>query len=208
MRRGLLRGREAARLPATARVKSFSFMRMLPLRPACATASKPRAEAKFAWPRSFSARRGGPGRAAGGGSLCVYPGPTEKGESFRCACSPPPLPSASPSCPPPRIRRCRPATAPDFITTGALAGRPFRLNLARALRNGPVVLYFYPRAFTEGCTLEARAFSEAAADFRRAGARVIGLSADELRDAAPLFGRGLPQRLSGRDREPRDDPRL
>lgn len=68
--------------------------------------------------------------------------------------------------------------APDFSTSGALAGRPFQFNLRRALRNGPVVVYFYPRSFTEGCTLEAHAFSEAAADFRRAGAQVIGLSAD------------------------------
>ena len=69
--------------------------------------------------------------------------------------------------------------APDFTTSGALAGRPFRLNLRRELRRGPVVLYFYPRAFTQGCTLEAHAFSEAARDFRRAGARVIGMSADD-----------------------------
>lgn len=68
--------------------------------------------------------------------------------------------------------------APDFTTSGALAGRPFTFNLRRALRNGPVVLYFYPRSFTQGCTLEAHAFSEAAPDFRRAGAQVIGLSAD------------------------------
>ena len=71
------------------------------------------------------------------------------------------------------------AQAPNFVTGGALAGRPFRLNLREQLRHGPVVLYFYPRAFTEGCTLEAHAFSEAAADFRRAGARVIGMSADD-----------------------------
>ncbi len=69
--------------------------------------------------------------------------------------------------------------APDFTTTGALAGRPFQLNLRAQLRRGPVVLYFYPRAFTPGCTLEAHAFSEAARDFRRAGARVVGLSADD-----------------------------
>jgi peroxiredoxin len=69
-------------------------------------------------------------------------------------------------------------TAPDFSTSGALAGRPFSFNLRRALRSGPVVLYFYPRSFTQGCTLEAHAFSEAAPDFRRAGAQVIGLSAD------------------------------
>jgi peroxiredoxin Q/BCP len=72
--------------------------------------------------------------------------------------------------------------APDFTTTGALAGRPFQLNLRRQLRSGPVVLYFFPRAFTQGCTLEAHAFSEAAADFRRAGARVVGLSADGYED--------------------------
>jgi len=71
------------------------------------------------------------------------------------------------------------ARAPDFTATGALAGRPFRVNLRQQLRHGPVVLYFYPRAFTEGCTLEAQAFSEAARDFRRAGARVIGMSADD-----------------------------
>ena len=71
------------------------------------------------------------------------------------------------------------ARAPDFTTSGALAGRPFRLRLSEQLRNGPVVLYFFPRAFTQGCTLEARAFSQAALDFRRAGARVIGMSADD-----------------------------
>lgn len=69
--------------------------------------------------------------------------------------------------------------APDFTTTGALAGKPFKLNLRQELKKGPVVLYFYPKAFTEGCTLEARAFSEAAPEFRKAGARVIGLSADD-----------------------------
>jgi peroxiredoxin Q/BCP len=72
------------------------------------------------------------------------------------------------------------AKAPDFFTTGALAGKPFRLHLKEQLRKGPVVLYFFPKAFTKGCTLEARAFSEANAEFRRAGARVIGLSTDDL----------------------------
>lgn len=71
------------------------------------------------------------------------------------------------------------AAAPDFTATGALAGRPFRMHLRQQLRRGPVVLYFYPRAFTEGCTLEAHAFSETAAEFRRHGARVIGMSADD-----------------------------
>lgn len=72
------------------------------------------------------------------------------------------------------------ARAPDFTTTGAIAGKSFQLHLARELRKGPVVLYFYPKAFTKGCTLEAHAFSEASADFRKAGARVIGMSADDL----------------------------
>ena len=70
--------------------------------------------------------------------------------------------------------------APDFVTTGALAGKPFRLHLANELRKGPVVLYFFPKAFTQGCTLEAHAFSDAEKDFRKAGARVIGMSADDL----------------------------
>ena len=72
------------------------------------------------------------------------------------------------------------AKAPNFTTTGALAGKPFKLNLAEQLKHGPVVLYFYPKAFTKGCTLEAHAFSEAAKDFKKAGARVIGMSADDL----------------------------
>lgn len=72
------------------------------------------------------------------------------------------------------------ARAPDFVTTGAIAGKPFRLHLYQELRRGPVVLYFYPKAFTEGCTLEARAFSQASAAFHKAGAQVIGLSADGL----------------------------
>ena len=70
--------------------------------------------------------------------------------------------------------------APDFSTTGALAGKPFKLHLAEQLKHGPLVLYFFPKAFTTGCTAEAHAFSEAAADFKKLGARVIGMSADDL----------------------------
>ena len=72
------------------------------------------------------------------------------------------------------------AEAPDFTATGAIAGKPFKLRLRDQLKNGPVVLYFFPKAFTQGCTLEARAFSEASADFKKAGARVVGMSADDL----------------------------
>ena len=72
------------------------------------------------------------------------------------------------------------ARAPNVVTTGAVGGKAFRINLRQELRKGPVVLYFFPKAFTEGCTLEARAFSEAMPEFRKAGARVIGMSADDL----------------------------
>lgn len=72
------------------------------------------------------------------------------------------------------------AKAPDFATTGAVGGKPFRLHLKEQLKRGPVVLYFFPKAFTQGCTLEARAFSKAMPDFRKAGVRVIGMSADDL----------------------------
>ena len=72
------------------------------------------------------------------------------------------------------------ATAPDFTTTGAVGGKEFRLHLADQLKKGPVVLYFFPKAFTSGCTAEAHAFSEAIGDFHKAGAQVIGMSADDL----------------------------
>ena len=72
------------------------------------------------------------------------------------------------------------AKAPNFTARGALGGKLFLVNLAQALRKGPVVLYFYPKAFTQGCTLEAHAFAEASADFHAAGATVIGLSNDDF----------------------------
>ena len=72
------------------------------------------------------------------------------------------------------------AKAPDFTTRGALAGKTFTLNLAAQLKKGPVVLYFFPAAFTPGCTIEAHEFAEASDDFRKAGATVIGLSADPI----------------------------
>ena len=72
------------------------------------------------------------------------------------------------------------AEAPEIVTTGAVGGKAFKLDLQRELRKGPVVLYFFPKAFTKGCTLEAHAFSEAAAEFHKAGAEVIGMSADNL----------------------------
>ena len=71
--------------------------------------------------------------------------------------------------------------APDFTTTGAVGGKEFRLHLAEQLRKGPVVLYFFPKAFTSGCTAEAHAFSESIGEFKKAGAQVIGMSADDLK---------------------------
>lgn len=72
------------------------------------------------------------------------------------------------------------ASAPAFATQGAKGGKPFALNLRAALNKGPVVLYFYPKAFTKGCTLEAKAFADATPQFAAAGATVIGMSADDL----------------------------
>jgi peroxiredoxin Q/BCP len=72
------------------------------------------------------------------------------------------------------------AQAPYFTAPGAKAGKPFRFDLRQALRRGPVVLYFYPKAFTQGCTLEAHAFAEATDEFAAAGATVVGMSNDDL----------------------------
>ncbi|MFL6758947.1 peroxiredoxin [Sphingomonas sp.] len=71
--------------------------------------------------------------------------------------------------------------APDFTTTGAVGGKEFKLHLSDQLKKGPVVLYFFPKAFTSGCTAEAHAFSESIGDFKKAGAQVIGMSADNLK---------------------------
>lgn len=72
------------------------------------------------------------------------------------------------------------AQAPQFVTRGALGGKTVNIDLARSLRRGPVVLYFFPKAFTQGCTLETRAFAEAHDQFAAARATVIGMSADDL----------------------------
>lgn len=72
------------------------------------------------------------------------------------------------------------AAAPDFEATGALAGEQFKFRLSDKLKEGPVVLYFFPKAFTEGCTIEANMFAEATADFEAAGATVIGMSGDDV----------------------------
>jgi peroxiredoxin len=70
--------------------------------------------------------------------------------------------------------------APTFTTRAALAGKEFGFSLSAALAKGSVVLYFYPKAFTQGCTLEANAFAEAMPQFKAAGASVIGMSNDDI----------------------------
>jgi peroxiredoxin Q/BCP len=72
------------------------------------------------------------------------------------------------------------AQAPDFTTQASLAGKPFKFSLAEALKSGPVVLYFYPAAFTKGCTIEAHNFAEATDKFKALGATVIGVSTDNI----------------------------
>lgn len=67
--------------------------------------------------------------------------------------------------------------APDFKLQGALAGKPLTFSLQQALQKGPVVLYFFPAAFSKGCTIEAHAFAEATDDFNKLGATVVGVTA-------------------------------
>ena len=70
--------------------------------------------------------------------------------------------------------------APNFTASAALGGKVFKFTLADSLAKGPVVLYFFPAAFSVGCSAEAHEFAEATDDFRKSGASVIGLSADPV----------------------------
>lgn len=70
--------------------------------------------------------------------------------------------------------------APDFTAQASLGGDVFTFSLADALKKGPVVLYFYPAAFTKGCTIEAHDFAEATDTYRSLGATVIGVSHDNI----------------------------
>ncbi len=72
------------------------------------------------------------------------------------------------------------AAAPDFSTQGAMAGKTFQFSLAQALKKGPVVMYFFPAAFTKGCTIETNAFADASDDFKKAGATLVGVAADPI----------------------------
>ena len=71
-------------------------------------------------------------------------------------------------------------TAPMFSAKASLAGKEFSYSLADALKQGPVVVYFYPSAFTQGCNIQAHTFAENMDAFKAAKASVIGVSLDSI----------------------------
>jgi peroxiredoxin len=71
-------------------------------------------------------------------------------------------------------------TAPAFSTKAAQGGAELTFKLSEALKNGPVVVYFYPKSFTSVCTEEAHLFAEAMSEFETLGSSVIGISADTI----------------------------
>lgn len=81
------------------------------------------------------------------------------------------------------------AKAPAFKAPGALAGEPFEFDLQTVLKRGPVVVYFYPKAFTSGCTIEAQLFAQAMDDFSAVNATVVGVSGDDI-DTLKRFSEG------------------
>lgn len=70
--------------------------------------------------------------------------------------------------------------APDFTAQGSIGGKVFSFQLSQALKAGPVILYFYPAAFSTGCTIEAHQFAEATDQFKALGATVVGVSHDDI----------------------------
>ena len=70
--------------------------------------------------------------------------------------------------------------APDFQTQASLAGKSFNYSLKEALQKGPVVVYFYPSAYTGGCNIQAHTFAVNADKFAAAGATIIGVSLDSI----------------------------
>ncbi len=70
--------------------------------------------------------------------------------------------------------------APDFKAQASLAGKEFTFSLKKALKKGPVVVYFYPSAYTGGCNIQAHTFSENHDKFAAAGASIIGVSLDKI----------------------------
>ena len=72
------------------------------------------------------------------------------------------------------------AAAPDFTAQATQGGNEFTFALHDALKKGPVVLYCYPAACTQGCTIEAHDFAEAMPQDKALGATVIGVSEDPI----------------------------
>lgn len=70
--------------------------------------------------------------------------------------------------------------APDFTTQASLAGKAYNFSLKDNLKKGPVVVYFYPSAYTNGCNLQAHTFAEKYDKFTAAGAKVVGVSLDSI----------------------------
>jgi peroxiredoxin (alkyl hydroperoxide reductase subunit C) len=70
--------------------------------------------------------------------------------------------------------------APTFTAQASEGGKQFTFNMAEALKKGPVVLYFFPAAFTKGCTIEAHDFAEASADYQKLGATLIGVTSGNI----------------------------
>jgi thioredoxin-dependent peroxiredoxin len=71
-------------------------------------------------------------------------------------------------------------SAPDFTTQASLAGKEFKFSLTESLKKGPVVVYFYPSAYTQGCNVQAHTFSVNQEKFAAAGASVVGVSLDSI----------------------------
>jgi peroxiredoxin len=70
--------------------------------------------------------------------------------------------------------------APDFTAPAAQAGNVYRYSLGDALKKGPVVVYFFPAAYSQGCSVEAHEFAEAIPQFQALGATVVGVSGDDI----------------------------
>src|SRR5664279_6099003 len=85
--------------------------------------------------------------------------------------------------------------APNFTAQAALAGKVFKFSLADSLAKGPVVLYFFPAAFSVGCSIEAHEFAESIAKFESLGATVIGVSSDDIDTLGKFSVQACPGRF-------------
>ena len=91
-----------------------------------------------------------------------------------------------------------------FTLQAAQGGNVFTFSLADALKKGPVVLYFYPAAFTKGCTIEAHEFADAIGQYQALGATVIGVSHDPIDKLQKILGQRMPQQVRRRRRHKSD----